>query len=154
MEAALRTAAETILGKPLESVDFQDVRGVAGIKRAKYKLGDKEINVAVVSGTANAKKLLEAVKSGEEKVDFIEVMACPGGCLNGGGQPHQPATVLNNVDLRAERAKVLYKSDAANSVRRAHDNPTIKKLYEDFLGEPGGDKAHELLHTTFIKRGL
>ena len=154
MEAALRTAAETIIGKPLESVEFNDVRGVAGIKRAKYKLGDKEISVAVVSGTANAKKLIDAVKAGEDKVDFIEVMACAGGCVNGGGQPHQPAVVLNNVDLRAARAQVLYNSDAANSVRRAHDNPAIKALYEEFLGTPGGDKAHELLHTTYTKRGL
>ena len=112
MEAALRTAAEVILGKPLEKLDFDDVRGTAPIKRATYKLGDMEIKVAVASGTKNAKELLTKVQNGEEKVDFIEIMACPGGCVNGGGQPLQPASVRNTVDLRALRAAVLYKADA------------------------------------------
>jgi len=154
MEAALRTAAEAIMGKPLESVDFHDVRGTAGIKRAKYKIGEHEISVAVVSGTANAKKLLAAVQSGEEKVDFIEVMACSGGCVNGGGQPHQPAVVLNNVDLRTKRASVLYSDDAKNTIRRSHDNMQVKHLYADFLGEPGSHKAHDVLHTEHKKRGV
>ena len=154
MEAALRTAAESILGHPLEKVEFPDVRGTAGIKRATYRLGDLEIKVAVVSGTANAKKLLERVKNGEEDLTFIEVMACPGGCVNGGGQPYQPPVVRNNVDLRAKRAAVLYEVDSKNKLRRSHENPVCKMLYDEFFGEPGSHKAHEILHTFYVKRGL
>jgi len=154
MEAALRMAAEVILGKKLEKLEFEDIRGIAGIKRATYKLGDAEIKVAVVSGTANAKKLLNAVKSGEEKVDFIEVMCCPGGCVNGGGQPTQPASVRNNVNLREVRAAVLYNDDKNAELRRSHENPAVDILYKEFLGEPGSHKAHEILHTSYIKRGL
>jgi NADP-reducing hydrogenase subunit HndD len=154
MEAALRTAAEVILGKPLEKVDFTDVRGTAPIKRATYKLGDLEIKVAVASGTKNAKELLKKVQSGEEQVDFIEIMACPGGCVNGGGQPTQPASVRNSVDLRALRASVLYKADANMDLRKSHENSAIKKLYDEFLEHPGSHKAHEILHTSYVKRGL
>ena len=154
MEAALRTAAEVILGKPLETVDFPEVRGTDGIKRATYKLGDLELKVAVTSGTANAKKLLKAVQSGEEKVDFIEVMACPGGCVNGGGQPIQPAAVHNTIDLRAVRASVLYNDDKNEDLRKSHENSAVKKLYEEYFEKPGSHKAHEVLHTTYVKRGL
>ena len=154
MEAALRTAAEVILGKPLETVDFPEVRGTDGIKRATYKLGDLELKVAVTSGTANAKKLLKAVQSGEEKVDFIEVMACPGGCVNGGGQPIQPAAVHNTIDLRAVRASVLYNDDKNEDLRKSHENSAVKKLYEEYFEKPGSHKAHEILHTTYVKRGL
>ena len=154
MEAALRTAAEVIEGKPLECLDFNDVRGTEGIKYATYKLGDIELKVAVVSGTANAKKLLRAVESGKTKVDFIEVMACPGGCVNGGGQPYQPAVVRNNVDLRALRASVLYTADKKMDLRKSHENSAVKRLYEEFFEEPGSHKAHHILHTSYIKRGL
>jgi len=154
MEAALRTAAEVILGQPLEKVDFEDVRGTEGIKFASYKLGDLELNVAVASGTANASKLLKGVQDGTYKVDFIEIMGCPGGCVNGGGQPYQPASVRNNVDLKAKRAAVLYNADKKMDLRKSHENSIIKALYEDFLGEPNSHKAHELLHTHYIKRGL
>ncbi|MBQ9428060.1 MAG: iron hydrogenase small subunit [Clostridia bacterium] len=154
MEAALRTAAEVIEGKPLECLDFNEVRGTAGIKRATYKLGGMEIRVAVASGTANAKKLLTAVKNGEEKVDFIEIMACPGGCVNGGGQPYQPAVVRNNVDLRAKRASILYTADKNMDLRKSHENSDVKRLYDEFFGEPNSHKAHEVLHTSYIKRGL
>ncbi|MBE6639427.1 MAG: ferredoxin [Ruminococcaceae bacterium] len=154
MEAALRTAAEVIEGKALECVDFNEVRGTDGIKYATYKLGDIELKVAVVSGTANAKKLLRAVQSGETKVDFIEVMACPGGCVNGGGQPFQPAVVRNNVDLRALRASVLYTADKNMDLRKSHENSAVKRLYEEYFEEPGSHKAHEILHTSYIKRGL
>lgn len=153
MEAALRTAAEVVLGKPLKCVDFTDVRGTAGIKRATYKLGDLELKVAVASGTKNAKELLKSVENGE-KIDFIEIMACPGGCVNGGGQPIQPAVVRNNVDIRALRAGILYTADKAKDVRKSHENSIVKKIYEDFLGEPNSHRAHELLHTTYVKRGL
>ena len=154
MEAALRTAAEVVLGKTLDCVDFTDVRGTDPIKRATYTLGDIELRVAVVSGTKNAKELLRKVEAGEEKVDFIEVMACPGGCVNGGGQPIQPAVVRNNVDIRKERAAVLYNADKKMDLRKSHENSIVKKVYEEFLGEPGSHKAHEILHTTYVKRGL
>ena len=154
MEAALRTAAEVLENKKLEKLEFEDVRGTAGIKRATYTLGGAEIKVAVVSGTANAKKLLNAIKAGEEKVDFIEIMACPGGCVNGGGQPTQPAVVRNNVDLKALRASVLYTADKNLDVRKSHENSAVKKLYDEYFGEPGSHKAHEILHTKYVKRGL
>ncbi len=154
MEAALRTAAETILNKPLEKLEFDDVRGTESIKRATYKLGDLEVKVAVASGTANAKKLLKAVQSGEEKVDFIEIMGCPGGCVNGGGQPVQPASVRNNVNLVELRSKVLYDADSKEEIRKSHENPIVKMVYEEFLGEPNSHVAHEILHTHYVKRGL
>ena len=154
MEAALRTAAEVIEGKPLESVDFTEVRGIDGVKLASYKLGDIELNVAVASGTANAKKVLDAVKSGELNVQFIEIMACPGGCVNGGGQPIQPAVVRMTTDLRAVRAAVLYHDDLTCDIRKSHENSAVKKLYDEYFGEPNSHKAHEILHTHYVKRGL
>ena len=153
MEAALRTAAEVILGTKLEKLDFTDVRGTEGIKFATYKLGDLTLNVAVASGTANASKLLKGVQDGTYKVDFIEIMGCPGGCVNGGGQPYQPASVRNSVDLKAKRAAVLYTADKNMDLRKSHENSIIKALYEDFLGEPNSHLAHELLHTHYVKRG-
>ncbi len=154
MEAALRTAAEIIEGKPLEKLEFDAVRGVEGVKLASYKLGDVNLNVAVASGTANAKKVLDAVKAGELDVQFIEIMACPGGCVNGGGQPIQPAVVRMNTDLRAVRAAVLYNDDAKADLRKSHENSAVKKLYDEYFGEPNSHKAHEVLHTHYIKRGL
>ena len=154
MEAALRTAAEVIEGKPLESVDFNEVRGVEGVKIASYKLGDITLNVAVASGTANAKKVLDAVKAGELDVQFIEIMACPGGCVNGGGQPIQPASVRMTTDLRKVRAAVLYNDDKNADVRKSHENLAVQKLYDEYCGEPNSHKAHEVLHTHYIKRGL
>jgi len=155
MEAALRTAAEVLEGKPLEKIDFEEVRGTEGIKFASYKIGDLTVNVAVASGTANAAKLLKGVQDGTYNVQFIEIMACPGGCVNGGGQPIQPAVVRNNVDLKALRASILYNADAKLlGYRKSHENPIVKKVYEEFLGEPNSHKAHELLHTHYIPRGL
>lgn len=153
MEAALRTAVETITGKELTEVVFSDVRGIEGVKEASYKLGDLEVNVAVASGTANAKKVLEAVKRGEKNYTFIEIMACPGGCVNGGGQPQQPASVRNFVDLKTIRASALYKNDEAKAIRKSHENPSLKKIYAEYFdGEPGGHRAHEVLHTSYVKR--
>ncbi len=155
MEAALRTAAEVLTGKPLEKLDFEEVRGTDPIKFATYKIGDMEVKVAVTSGTANANKLLRGVQDGTYDVQFIEVMACPGGCVNGGGQPTQPSEVRNKVDLKSLRASVLYKADSEKlEYRKSHDNPLVKKVYEEFLGEPNSEKAHELLHTHYVKRGL
>ncbi len=154
MEAALRYAAEVILGKKLEKVDFAEVRGVEGIKTASYQLGDLTVKVAVASSTGMAKKLLNMVKNGELDVQFIEIMGCPGGCVNGGGQPIQPAKVRMNMDLRAVRAAVLYNDDAACDLRKSQDNLAVQKIYDEFLGEPNSHKAHEILHTSYIKRGL
>ena len=154
MEAALRYAAELILGTKLEAVDFPEVRGVEGIKVASYKLGDMTVNVAVASGTGNAKALLNKVKAGELDVQFIEIMACPGGCVNGGGQPIQPASVRAAIDLRAVRAAVLYNDDKACDLRKSQDNSGVKVLYDEYFGEPNSEKAHHILHTHYIKRGL
>ena len=154
MEAALRYAAEVIEGKKLEKLEFVEVRGVDGIKTASYKVGDLTINVAVASGTANAKALLNKVKAGELDVQFIEIMACPGGCVNGGGQPHQPASVRMNMDLRAVRAAVLYNDDKNAELRTSQENLAVQKLYDEFLEAPNSHKAHEILHTTYVKRGL
>ena len=154
MEAALRTVAEIVTGKPLENVEFHEVRGLKDIREAEYDLAGTKVRVAVTSGLENAKKLLDMVKSGEKQYHFIEVMACPGGCVNGGGQPHQSGDVRNFTDLRAERAKALYSEDAGMSLRKSHENPVIKELYESYLGKPGSHKAHEILHTSYVARKL
>ena len=154
MEAALRTVAEIVTGKPLESVDFTAVRGVEGIKEAEYDLTGTKVRVAVTSGLENASKLLDMVKSGEKDYTFIEVMACPGGCVNGGGQPHQPGDVRNFTDLRADRAKALYGEDKGMKLRKSHENPFVKEVYDNYLEKPGSHKAHEILHTTYVKRKL
>ena len=154
MEAALRYAAEVILGKKLEKLEFNEVRGVEGIKTASYKLGDLTVNVAVASSTGMAKKLLKMVENGELDVQFIEIMGCPGGCVNGGGQPIQPAKVRMNMDLRAVRAAVLYNDDKEAELRTSQDNLAVQKLYDEFFGKPNSHKAHEILHTSYIKRGM
>jgi len=154
MEAALRFAVEKISGEKLtgDKIDFKDVRGIEGIKEASYTAGGLTVKVAVASGLANARKLMEKVRAGEADYQFIEIMACPGGCVNGGGQPIQPASVRNFTDLRAERAKALYSVDAKMDLRKSQDNPAIQTLYKEYLGEPGGHKAHELLHTSYVAR--
>ncbi|MBQ8952838.1 MAG: iron hydrogenase small subunit [Clostridia bacterium] len=152
MEAALRTAYETITGETLADVNFHQVRGIEGIKEAEIDIGGNKVLVAVASGTGNATKLLERVKSGEKSYAFIEVMACPGGCVNGGGQPIVSAETKMDVDVRVERAKALYGEDSAKALRKSHDNTEIKQIYNDFLTKPGSHLAHELLHTTYQKR--
>lgn len=152
MEAALRTVAEIVTGKPMENVEFHEVRGLKDIREAEYDLDGTKVRVAVTSGLENAKKLLDMVKSGEKQYHFIEVMACPGGCVNGGGQPHQSGDVRNFTDLRAERAKALYSEDAGMSLRKSHENPVVKELYETYLEKPGSHKAHEILHTSYVAR--
>ena len=154
MEAALRTAVETLTGEELPDVDFVDVRGTAGIKEKSYNVAGMDIKVAVASGLANAKKLLKSIESGEADYQFVEIMACPGGCVNGGGQPQQPGYVRNTVDIRAKRAAVLYSIDKNAPIRKSHENPAIKALYAEYLGKPGSEKAHHLLHTTYVKRGI
>ncbi len=152
MEAALRTAVESITGDELKSLDFKEVRGTKGIKEASYKVGDLEVKVAVCSGLANAKELLTKVRNGEADYHFIEIMACPGGCVNGGGQPIQPASVRNFTDVRAIRAKTLYELDKNMPLRKSHENPVLKEIYKEFLEKPGSHKAHEVLHTSYVKR--
>ena len=154
MEAALRTAVEQLTGKELEVVDFTEVRGMDGIKEAEYDIGGKKVKVAVASGTKNAKVLMDDVRSGKSEYLFIEIMGCPGGCINGGGQPIQPAVVRNFVDLKARRAEALYQADANNPKRKSHENETIKQLYKEYLGEPGSRKAHKILHTSYVARPM
>ena len=154
MEAALRTAYCWLTGKEDEVVEFKELRGTDGIKRSEIDIDGTKIRVAVASGLANAGELLRRVQSGEEKVDFIEIMACPGGCVNGGGQPQQPASVRNFEDLRVLRAKALYDEDANKELRLSHLNKDIKALYEEYLGRPGGHKSHNTLHTTYVKRSI
>ena len=154
MEAALRTAAEIITGKELENPEFHDVRGMQGVKEASYKLGDLDVKVAIASGTKNAKFLMEKVKDGSADYTFIEIMGCPGGCINGGGQPVQPASVHNFVDLKSLRASALYKNDENRPLRKSHLNEDVKTIYAEYLGKPNSHKAHELLHTSYVARPL
>ncbi|MEZ3470939.1 MAG: [FeFe] hydrogenase, group A [Schaedlerella sp.] len=154
MESALRTAVETLTGEELLDVEFTEVRGTDGIKEATYHVADMDVKVAVASGLSNAKQILEKVRAGEADYHFIEIMCCPGGCVNGGGQPQVHADVRNFEDVRAIRAKVLYDNDAAKTLRKSHDNPSIKKLYEEYLGAPGSEKAHHILHTSYVKRTI
>jgi len=154
MEAALRTAYEAITGKTLEDVNFTAVRGMDGIKEASVKIGDLDVNVAVASSTGKASELLEMVKKGEKNYTFIEIMGCPGGCVNGGGQPIVSSQIRNWTDIRPLRAKALYDEDASKKLRKSHENPEIKQIYEEYLGKPNGHKSHELLHTTYEKLEL
>ena len=152
MEAALRTAVEKLTGETLEDVDFTAVRGMEGVKEAEYDVAGKKIKVAVASGTKNAKVLMDQIKNGTSEYLFIEIMGCPGGCINGGGQPIQHAVVRNFVDLKARRAEALYTADRNNAVRKSHENEAVKTLYTEYLGKPGSHKAHEILHTSYVAR--
>lgn len=154
MEAALRTAAEAITGKELENVEFTDVRGMEGVKEASYKLGDMDVKVAIASGTKNAKVLMDKVKDGTADYTFIEIMGCPGGCINGGGQPVQPASVRNFVDYKTLRANALYENDKSRPHRKSHENEEVQEVYREFLGAPNSHKAHEVLHTSYVKRPM
>jgi len=152
MEAALRTAYETITGEDLAKLDFEDVRGKSGIKKAAVKIGDIEVKVAVAHGLSNARKIMDEIKSGKADYQFVEIMACPGGCVMGGGQPIRSSKDRNEYDVRKLRADCLYSIDEKSTIRKSHENPTIKKLYKDYLEKPGSHKAHKLLHTTYVKR--
>ena len=153
MEAALRTANDWLNGEPQEAIDFAAVRGVKGVKEATVNVGGNDLRVAVVSGLANAGALLEKIRSGEAKYDFVEFMACPGGCVNGGGQPQQKAKVRMVEDIREERAMTLYRLDKSDCLRKSHENPEIIELYNSFLGKPGSEKAHAYLHTQYQAKG-
>ncbi len=148
MEAALRTAYEIITGEELENIDFEMVRGLPGIKEAEVDINGLKVKAAVASGLGNARKLMEKIKSGEE-YHFVEFMACPGGCIGGGGQP-----VPTNQEIRQKRIDSIYEIDKNKKLRKSHENPYVLKLYEEYLKEPGSHKAHDLLHTHYIKRGV
>ena len=154
MEAALRTAAEAITGKELENVEFTEVRGMEGVKEATYKLGDMDVKVAVASGTKNAKIIMDKIKDGTADYTFVEIMGCPGGCINGGGQPVQPASVRNFVDYKTLRANALYENDKSRPHRKSHENEDVQEVYREYLGEPNSHKAHEILHTSYVKRSM
>ncbi|MDO4272286.1 MAG: NADH-dependent [FeFe] hydrogenase, group A6 [Eubacteriales bacterium] len=154
MEAALRTAVETLTGEELKDVEFKEVRGTEGIKEAVYHVAGMDVKVAVASGLSNAKIVMDKVRSGEADYHFIEIMCCPGGCVNGGGQPQVSGHVRNFTDVRALRAKVLYENDANKALRKSHENPSIKKLYDEYLEKPGSEKAHHILHTSYVKRTI
>ena len=152
MEAALRTAAETITGKSLDAVDYKAVRGMQGIKEAEYDLNGLKVKVAVASGLTNAKALCEKIRKGECDYTFVEVMCCPGGCINGGGQPIQSAYTRRTVDIKGKRAKALYDEDKKSDIRKSHENPAVNSLYKEFFGAPGSHKAHVILHTNYVNR--
>jgi NADP-reducing hydrogenase subunit HndD len=152
MEAALRTAVDTLTGEDIGTLDYKDVRGTASCKEAEYEVAGMKIKVAVVSGLKDANKLMKKIKDGTADYQFIEVMCCPGGCVNGGGQPVQPLYVRNFTDLKSLRAKALYDQDSAKTLRKSHDNPVLQKLYKEYLGNPGSEKAHHILHTTYTDR--
>ena len=155
MEAALRTAVWKLTGETSDSpIEFKEVRGTEGIKEATYEVAGLKVKVAVASGLKNANEVLTKIKNGEADYQFVEIMACPGGCVNGGGQPQVSGSVRNFTDVRGLRAKALYDQDAAMPVRKSHENEAVKKLYEEYLGQPGSHKAHETLHTTYVKRSI
>ena len=148
MEAALRTACEALTGEELKALDFHAVRGIQGVKEASLEIGGLVLNVAVASGTANAKELLERVKAGEKAYHFIEVMGCPGGCIAGGGQPRPTTRTIREARMRA-----IYAEDAGKPRRKSHENQAVMALYDEFLGKPNGHLSHELLHTHYTPRG-
>jgi NADP-reducing hydrogenase subunit HndD len=156
MEAALRTAYHTLTGKEYAKVNFTAVRGLEAVKEAEVDINGTKVKVAVTSGMANAKPLLDQVRAGKSPYAFIEIMCCPGGCINGGGQPFVKPSLLPNEDpdildtYRAKRASILYSIDEACVVRQSHNNPDIIRLYKDYLGGYGSEKAEELLHTTYV----
>ena len=159
MEAALRTVYFKLTGKEYDKITFEEVRGhEAGIREAAIDINGTVVNVAIASGMRSAKVLLDEIKAGKSKYQFIEIMGCPGGCINGGGQPYVRSCFLPNEDddiidtYKEKRAKALYTEDERQTVRQSHNNPQIKELYEKYLGKPGSHKAHKLLHTTYEGR--
>ena len=152
MEAALRTVVDVLTGEDMPRLEYADVRGLEGIKEATVNVNGTDIKAAIVHGTANAAKLLNAIRAGEKTYHFIEVMGCPGGCVTGGGQPIVDARTRYFIDPRAARAAETYSEDESMAIRKSHKNPAVQKLYAEFLGEPNSHIAHELLHTTYVDR--
>ena len=152
MEAALRTVADLVEGKELEDIDYKAVRGQKGIKSATLTLGGKEIKIAVASSLANARALMDEVKAGKSPYQFIEIMSCPGGCVNGGGQPIHDAATRQRLDIPGLRAKAIYANDKSCTYRKSYKNPAIIAIYDEYLEKPGSEKAHHILHTKYIDR--
>ena len=148
MEAALRTATELITGEELENIDFDSVRGLEGIKKAEVEIGELKLKAAVAHGLGNARRVMEMIKEGEE-FDFVEFMACPGGCMGGGGQP-----ISCDDNVLEKRQQSIYEIDKQKTLRKSHENPYIKKLYDNYLEKPGSEKAHRLLHTKYKARKI
>ena len=152
MEAALRTAQDTLTGKSLDKIEFEQVRGGKGIKKATIEIAGKPIKVVAASGLSNARKILDEIKSGKADYQFVEIMACPGGCIMGGGQPIKTSKTRSEVDVRKLRADSIYSIDEKSTIRKSHENPVLKKIYEEYLEEPGSYRAEKLLHTNYRKR--
>ena len=152
MEAALRTAQDILTGEQLEKIDFEQVRGGEGIKRATVEIAGRNLKVVTASGLANARKILDEIKEGKADYQFVEIMACPGGCVMGGGQPIKSSKIRSEIDVRKIRADALYSIDEKSTIRKSNENPVLKKIYNEFLGDPGGSLAHKLLHTKYQKR--
>lgn len=152
MEAALRTAADVLEGKDLGEVNYEAVRGQEGIKRATVNIAGKDIRVVVASGLKNARKIMNEIKDGKADYEFVEIMACPGGCINGGGQPIKSSKIRSKVDVRKLRADSLYSIDEKSTIRKSHQNPVVKGIYDEFFGKPGEEKAHKYLHTEYSKK--
>ena len=152
MEAALRTAQDFLVKKDLDSIEFKQVRGEKGIKKAVINIAEKNINVVAASGLKNANKILEEIKSGKAEYDFVEIMACPGGCIMGGGQPIKSSKIRSEVNIKKLRADALYTIDEKSTIRKSHENPVVKKIYAEYLEEPGSYRAHKLLHTHYVER--
>jgi len=149
MEAALRTVYEVVTGEELKDVNFTAVRGLQGVKEATVKVGDLDVKVAVASGLSNARKLMDLMMEGKADYHFIEIMCCPGGCIGGGGQP-----IPTNDEIRLKRIEAIYREDEGLPIRKSHENPAVKALYEEYLGEPLGHKSHKLLHTKYTARSI
>ena len=152
MEAALRTAQDTLTGEDLPKIDFEQVRGTEGIKRANIEIAGKEISVVAASGLSNAREILEEIKSGKANYQFVEIMACPGGCIMGGGQPIKSSKIQAEVDVKKLRGQALYSIDEKSKIRKSHENPVVRKIYEEYLEYPGSEIAEKLLHTTYTER--
>ncbi len=152
MEAALRTAQDTLNGQSMEHIEFKEIRGKEGIKKAKVNFAGTEIKVVVVSGLSNARKILQEIREGKADYDFVEIMACPSGCIMGGGQPIKSSKIRSEFDVAKLRANAIYSIDEKSTIRKSHENPVLQKIYEDYLGVYGSDLAHKLLHTHYEKK--
>ncbi len=152
MEAALRTVHEKVTGNHFEKLEYEQIRGQEGIKRACLNMNGVDVKVVVASGLKNAQIIIDEIKEGKADYQFVEIMACPGGCVMGGGQPIRTSKERANIDIRGKRSNALYTIDEKSTIRKSHENPVLQKIYEEYLGEPGGHKAHELLHTSYVER--
>ena len=149
MEAAIRTAVDTLENRSIDRIEYKEVRGEKGIKEATLNVVGKEVKIAVASGLANARKIMEQIRKGESPYHFVEIMACPGGCVMGGGQPIKSSTIRATVDVRKLRANALYEIDEKSVIRKSHESPVMKQLYAEFLEKPGSHLAHKYLHTSY-----